>query len=170
MRGWLVLCSVAGCVRSPPPAAAPAEVVVQVQPPEPERRMEHLLDVAWAVAALPVERQAEEVAVWRDRVARAGLAADRLQLAAILTAVDPELREPQEVTALLRDGPWDEQPGLGALARLLLAVEAEREDLRRELVTATVDADRQRAQASELRAQLDALREIEADLDARDTP
>lgn len=168
MRMWWVLAM--GCTtRTVPPVSAPSVMVVPVPAPVmPTDPVAGTLASAGVVLGMPRERQAEEIERWSVSLDRTQQPTDRLRLAMLLAMGDPAVRDADRVRDLLQDQAWTaDHGGYEMLARLLLEVVETRAeaDADRVRLLAKVLAEAERSQV--VQEQLDALKQVESDLDAR---
>lgn len=140
----------------------PQVVLVPAQAVEAPDPVAGLLAAAGVVVGMPRERQQEEVARWTEALARTDLPTDRLRLALILALGDPEVQDPQRVRELLADRTWGDA-AYETLARLILEVVETRDDGAR----TRGELEREKLRREELEQQVEALKAIEADIDAR---
>lgn len=163
---WVVL---VGCVPRMVPPAEPQVVVVPVPAPVgPMDPVAGTLAAAGIALGLPRERQSEEIARWSASFDRTQQPTDRLRLAMLLTMGDPELRDADRVRDLLHNRVWSaDHGGYEMLARMLLEVVETRSECQADKVRLTAKAMRELERCSVIEEQLEALKQVEADIDTR---
>lgn len=164
-----------GCPRPieiiPAPAAEPRVIVTPAPPSSDVPSLNAVLGSAGWALSLPRERQAEEVERWSESVARDDLPTDRLRLALLLALGDDQVRDHDRVRALLQSQ-WYEGESLAAetLARVILEVVETRDEAARQRLRLALQVEEERKARGEAEAALDAIQDIEVEMEARDRP
>jgi hypothetical protein len=125
------------------------------------------LDGVGMMMLLPRERQAEEITRLTQSLASADLPTDRIELALLLALGDPSLRDAERARDLLEGRTWDDA-GYETLVRVVLALLEERADRQSDKVQAQEAFEAERRLRRELQARLEAMKQIDTEIDARE--